>query len=226
MKLLATVSWTRRGSVKKNPSPPWNELPENFRRAEASHLINHWPNMSPEDREFVMSRDPDAVKAAGLWPGVPGDEELLRSIAERKASRARDGAGDSRRGPLPPRKPWHELPEDVRLALTESLIRQWPAMSLWHRRLQTRTHPAQVRAAELWLLDEADRARLGIPRDGRELPMRWDDLPIEVRSRVVGSLRAGWPNMQVALRQHIMENDPEMVRAAGLWPAESLRDAE
>ena len=47
---------------------PWHELSEEVQTAFVNDLRRRWPTMSLAFQRITMARDPEEVKAAGLWP--------------------------------------------------------------------------------------------------------------------------------------------------------------
>lgn len=116
---------------------PQDSPPDIVRRIFAAQLLDDWPTMSQEEREFVMEHAPHRVRDAGLWPGEEGPPLLDLTFPERPKG--------------PQRRPeWMELPEDSREVLAEYLRKQWPTMSLLHRQYFIDSDPERVKAAGLW----------------------------------------------------------------------------
>ncbi len=132
--------------MKKIQLTPWSERSQLDKMNTISYYLREWPELSSMDRKFVMREWPEAIKAAGLWPGIPGDEELIAAAKEwfEKGWASRN---DPNRWP---KTEWHELDQDVRDTLCASLRKDWPGMSASYRQYIMQTRPEKVKEAGLW----------------------------------------------------------------------------
>ncbi len=123
-----------------------------------------WPKMSKSDRQRFAELHPKEVMAAGLWPGVAGDQALIDAITDEhirrnKAEEAGENPDAHLRSKEPfkwsqvlklPAVPWHEHTLEVQTLLIKSLQKDWNRLPYILRALKMANNPDMVKAAGLW----------------------------------------------------------------------------
>ena|GEM_PF-2431628 len=135
----------------------WDQLPEHLQAIFVKGLIEDWPTMSRMDREYVMFQDPEAVKAAGLWPegGVlpeksrkrvkaPTLEEHIAEAAEKHGWVKEDW------------RPWGRLSDVEQLHLYTILKDEWQELSPEEREWVMFQDPDAVKELGRWSIDELE----------------------------------------------------------------------